>query len=543
MKFLQISKRFQKLRGYKVPRLMTKVKILSTQNGEAREEAGLSKDTSDLAVQQFNEHGLSEHFAGIVGGYRSVDYVAGLIKRVTNYLTWTHNEIFKQSLDLKTDNIFDFLILVASKHYNLLSKYGHYLETIRGFTAGTILQHFYSIVEVVKWAAYFQQDHADQIDLKRFEYLLKAVTKAYNKKLNSTKTLKDMEVIVSHRRMPAGGLKSLMQCTFNDINVANEIMDNVHAINKDSFQTFMSILFSLMYVGAPQGRVGGLASLNYKHRDGLITKGYTLAKEFKTRAKYGYQPVLLPPECLPLFLGYVNQIYPIVMKMNNPMQETNRNDPLWINWNGEREMEIGREITKYFKRKMELHITTTSIRSLVGTQSNDLMESGLISAAEKASVDNVSGHDSLTMDMYYLLGDRIKDVHNSRKMFNIMKEKFGMVEVNQTVGGLEGVQQWPEVAQLEYIDWGTSHPDYNNNKKRAKWTVPELDYIQRWVNKFIGPEQSRRNVVAMLLKYITVGAGHREAKPIFHAIHVLDSTRLRHGYRIVVNDRPARENE
>jgi hypothetical protein len=206
-------------------------------------------------------------------------------------------------------------------------------------------------------------------------------------------------------------------------------------------------------------------------------------------------------------------------------------------------LKMVRQITKYYKRKLDLHITTTSIRSLVGTQSKDLVDSGLISEAERTSVDNVSGHDSLTVDMYYLLGDRVKDVHNSRKMFRVMKNKFGFVEDTCTDDNLGVIGQWPEVARLEYIDWGTSHPDYNNNKKRARWTFPELNYIQRWAERFIGPEQSRRNVVAMLLKYITVGAGHREAQPIFHAIHVLDCTRLRHGYRIVLNDRPAREFE
>jgi hypothetical protein len=104
--------------------------------------------------------------------------------------------------------------------------------------------------------------------------------------------------------------------------------------------------------------------------------------------------------------------------------------------------------------------------------------------------------------------------------------------------------QWPEAAQLEYIDWGSAHPDYRSLKKRARWTMPELNFIRQWMERFIGPRDvTRRNIVAMLLRYITIGAGHREAQSIFHAIHVLDCTRLRHGYRIVMNDRPAREIE
>ena len=76
--------------------------------------------------------------------------------------------------------------------------------------------------------------------------------------------------------------------------------------------------------------------------------------------------------------------------------------------------------------------------------------------------------------------------------------------------------------------WGTMHPDYDSDVARARWTPAELAYIEQYCVEKKTRQPDCQNVVAQCLRHI-----HRDpnATPIFHRIHVLDSGRLRNGYR------------
>jgi hypothetical protein len=235
---------------------------------------------------------------------------------------------------------------------------------------------------------------------------------------------------------------------------------------------------------------------------------------------------------------------PFILRRNNLVGPSpcNRLDPLWLTWDGYREEDIGRIITSYFKRKLGLHITTTAIRSLVATESQVHLDCGTITLAEKEAIGNISGHSSQIITAHYLLNDRVNDIHKSRKLFASLREKFGIKIGNESgeIGDHIVAYDWPDVVKPTYIDWGTDHPDYQSKGRRARWSRAELNYIYMWHNRFIaGRDNEKTNIVALLYRYITTGAGHREAQPIFHVNHVLDSGRLRHGYRIVNGDRPS----
>jgi hypothetical protein len=76
-------------------------------------------------------------------------------------------------------------------------------------------------------------------------------------------------------------------------------------IDQTCYKTFMSIMYAALYALSAQGRVGGLKSLQVKHADELIHEGFVLTTEFKTRSKYGYQPVTTSPMSNKMIQFYV----------------------------------------------------------------------------------------------------------------------------------------------------------------------------------------------------------------------------------------------
>ena len=233
-------------------------------------------------------------------------------------------------------------------------------------------------------------------------------------------------------------------------------------------------------------------------------------------------------------------VRPAIVRSTAEGSCVHRSDPLFLNFEGKQEDEIGRLVNRYFKRKLHLHITTTAIRSLVSTNAHDLKAEGIISESTLNAVNNINGHSSQMVEAHYLMSDRIRDVERGRKMFEAMFRRDDVVATGENAAdgnswtGLSAKPGW------QHMPWGTAHPDFGK-KGRAQWDRKELDFMDKWIKNEVATQSfERKNIMSMFLKFITVGPGHKDALPIFHSRHILDSARLRHGYRIIRNDRPSR---
>jgi hypothetical protein len=497
-----------------------------------------SQDAMQLGREQLAEIGMHPHFKSLVGGCRSDRAVVILEKNLLEYLFWTFMQIHNMTLDPFQVNLVHWLREVVQHHYDILPDYSLYLETVKGFQGGTIINIMYNIVSVVKWLVHFKpikndDDSPLHINTDAFEFVLKAVTKHNRRKRKASMNSFDMEEAVSSRRFPKNGLPTLIRCVANDIAIFENHFTSRDVVNKAMFDEYVSLLYSALYVLSAQGRVGGLQSLQLKHADKLLEQGFVLSKSFKTKGSWLYQPVTISKQSGKLLRYYVTKLRPQVCNV------VSQNDPLWVNWYGNAELDIGSLVTKYFRKHLDLHITTTTIRSLVETQAQELFEQGVITQADRESISNINGHSSRIARMYYVERDRVKDVCNTRNLFrhivatedNAPDSCFNAVEF----GGVE----WPKQAIHDYCNWGVQHPDYTKNTKRAKWSRAELEYICDWMKGRLLTKVKHGNLqtVSALWYYITRGPGKEQAQLIFHSNHILDSARLRHGYRIVCGDR------
>jgi hypothetical protein len=495
-----------------------------------------------LGEDQFNNQGFNDHFTGLVGGNKSVQVVKMILQRTIKCLGWIYWKVYHQPLEIEKVNIVGWFGTVVRKHSKLIALYSEYLENITQFAAGTIVNTLLDIAAAVKWLILFRpkQDQERPLSMKHYQTIdsiLKSVQKSYAKKMKKELTDKDIGRAVANRRIPIGGLHTLTKCIYEQMEWVHKLNDSLQAskltLSKKEYNRFMSLLFAAMYVLSPQGRVGGIDTLRCRQADELLARGFVLSKVFKTQSTYGYQPVTLSKESAIIFKIYLDHVRPQVAKN---MHEVKPNDPLWVPYTGEKEIKITKLVKSFFQRHLGLHITTSAIRTLVETKAKDFLDNNSISPSEKEAIAMVNGHSSQMVKAHYLLKDRAKDVHNSRKLFDIIQSQCSEKSISND--GFEWVDETPQA----YIDWGTSHPDYGKSG-RARWSTAELNYIKRWI---IGKVSSRsyhsgrRTLCALMLDDITNGSEHENARHIFHTSHVLNTARLRHGYRVVMGDRPSR---
>jgi hypothetical protein len=499
---------------------------------------------TQLAHSQFQESGMITHFESVVGGSKRQRDINSILKRTTKCLFWMHNYVLKTEWDNTKHSIIHWFLNTVKFHYEHFCPYAQYLECIEGYKAGTIVNHLLDIKAAATWLVLFRRrkEGSSKIQVHRLQGLhvvLKAIQKSYIKKMKMELTGKDISNAVSHRRIPIDGLKALMECVIQNLPLIEKLYESVvirsERIPKHLYNDVLDLLFSAMYVFSPQGRAGGITELEYGQGESLLSQGYVNCKIFKTQGCYGYQPVTLSQESALAFSFYVNYLRP---RVRDGMPQAA--EPLWITYDGEPIRNVGRHVTAFFQRQLGLHITTSAIRALVETKARELLDANQITAAEREAVSNVNGHSSQTVKAHYLYLDRAKDVDDSRVVFSKLRETLESPQYPNASAEQSNQFEWSTETNVQYINWGHQHPDYAKTTGRVRWTVAELKYIKDWLLINAGEGgiyEGRINICSMLHKYITRANGDETAIPIFHALHILNACKLRHGYRTVIEDK------
>jgi hypothetical protein len=249
-----------------------------------------------------------------------------------------------------------------------------------------------------------------------------------------------------------------------------------------------------------------------------------MSKDFKTSLKFGLQPVTTSNIFLKLLELYLAYFRP----------STDADDFLFISSTG-KQLRLGKLVTKFFKRTLNLHLTTNSVRSVVECGAQTLHLRGEISNEERASVLNINGHSEATMERYYLKRVRGNDVVNATSVFDQLlpsrSDEAEMISPMATenrrkkrIIGTSLMNNPPE----EVVATGCDHSHYNSPMKRIPWSAAEINYVGKWCQK----HSKCPNVVAQCLKAIR---NDKNALKVFHPSHIEDSGRLRYGHDLFKN--------
>jgi hypothetical protein len=288
----------------------------------------------------------------------------------------------------------------------------------------------------------------------------------------------------------------------------------VSNITAEAYSEFMEVLFAAIWVLAPQGRPGGIASLKMKNIQEFTADGFALSSEFKTAATYVYQPVILAPATKRLLL----EVYvPILRPMVEPVRQgnANRDDPLFLLYSGKSGILPGRLVQAFFRRTLDILLTITAIRGMIETEAEERLSRGEITQAERNSILDVNGHSGTVANEFY--------VRNEAR--NVAMQASGAF-------GLSGlVPSMGPVAPMEVEQWGLDHPDRAiTSDRRARWTTEERDYLHAVIDAITSERGGAHHprLMAACLRRIKEDKSTRR---IFHKRHIMSTDRLRAGYR------------
>jgi len=472
-------------------------------------------------------------------------------------------------------NIFKDLL---NEDYQLMHGFSVYLHKDLKLAPETTNNYLRDLVRCFEWLAMFAPVGIKQgmCQMAGIENVAKnaCVWQSAQQRKDRSRTI-SLDEKVRLRTLPAGGLKELHTAVV--VAIAHSSLPP-GALSEVQFREFMELLYSAIYVDSPNGRPGGVESLKLDQGLEMAEFTFAMSDAFKTRSKYGYQPVTVGQTSRPLLLTYLERVRPQVSLSNNAGRE-----PLWLTFHGQPEMGVGRRVSSFFMRTLKLTITITSIRALVETEMQQKVLEQKATPVMCDAVKNINGHSSATVQAHYILQQRRADVYNSRAAFAVLlapdqqtddvadntavvdddtffdnlgaafAEDLGdrlptvsastpppphphppALHAASTKRELTFEQRMQQLRKPQApANWGTEHPDQHTASKRARWTEAEKNYVGDWITEFELRHPEASNKHAHCLRHIQHDPA---ALPIFHQYHVQTSARLRNGHRMYLKE-------
>lgn len=262
----------------------------------------------------------------------------------------------------------------------------------------------------------------------------------------------------------------------------------------------------------------------------LIREGHTVSNKFKTVGTYNLQPIMLAPVSFRVFCIYVEKIRPIIVPDVNSWDVT---DPLFVNYEGRKETNIGSHVQSYFRKKIKTNVTTTVIRSIYETQTHELYKSGKISLRDKLAIGEINGHSGTTVKMFYSKVNADDNVSLAREVSKYWSiEHCALESGRQDNYDLNYFPSPDKDNQRKYTKapWGTKHSCYKSDKARIAWDDAEVKFLGELANQLLKDdyEKNHRLIIAKCLHIIKAD---KTALPIFHENHILSTNALKHGWK------------
>lgn len=287
--------------------------------------------------------------------------------RIKDFLYFIHHKLEPQDktngfVHIDSTKLMRNFIL---RDFMLLPEYCAYLKDVCGHRPFTIRNYLEHISKFLEWFVLyrkgdFKRMHSRHLDAMK--KLIKRIRHQNNKDIKVSMSSNTIETLIEQRKWPSGGLKELQTAIENEICWVNKLSQPIST--QKSYNRFMQVLCSAAYCFSPQGRCGAYDDLKYGQRESLVDNGYVLSSKFKTRSKFGYQPITSNKVFEKLLKFYIERI--------RPKRLQDDNDPLFITFSGSGVYSVRLSVPKFFLRTLNIHINTTTIRAIVETTMHKL---------------------------------------------------------------------------------------------------------------------------------------------------------------------------
>jgi hypothetical protein len=316
----------------------------------------LKEDTIEKITEQLELNGFHQHFGSHQGGNVSLPNVKTSARRIAKFLSYTYSKVHDdQTLQPQCFNVWTSEI-INNCYDTIFPKYIDYLENLLERAPNTVLCELIEIKRYLHWFVFFRstRDVTEKIPstLWHIDSIIKNLT-CYERK-RAKKRRSDgpaMEDLIDNRELPQGGLRELQQVVESDLEWFNNFKKSGGMLEQKTYNHFMSMLYSALYVYSPQGRISAIEDLKLNQVKDLEIEGYTMSTKFKTNASFGYQPVTTAEVSMMLLSFYINTLRPQIVKRREEDDEDydpsllhSSNSPLFLKFNRSKAIRIGDQV-------------------------------------------------------------------------------------------------------------------------------------------------------------------------------------------------------
>lgn len=305
--------------------------------------------------------------------------------------------------------------------YKLVGEYLKQFENI--LKSSSILNYWNRVVVCSRWV--HQEYNATlkkkkRVPLASFEHHMKKLRKGYSKKMKKELLDKSYEQMLLDGKIPKNGLRDLLPPIKKGLEWAKSLkIEDFY--DKKIYNDFTDWLYSSIYGTGVQGRTGGLEDMQLSQGDTLReANNHARSKNFKTAQYHSFQAVSssdIVAEGIDIFL---EKARPCVARTKELNEDSS---PLFLTFAGAKEYRFGAKVTNFFKEFLNLHITTTTIRSLYETEVDDLVAKGVLNGAHKDAVSRLGGHSGTTVTQYYIRKSMDSSVAAAREAMNVIMQQ------------------------------------------------------------------------------------------------------------------------
>ena len=282
-------------------------------------------------------------------------------------------------------------------------------------------------------------------------------------------------------------------------------------LDRGSYDKATGIIYACLCTFAPQGRVGGIMDMRFFQGEELMTRCFATTTQFKTSSTFGVQAVIASDEFVKLLAIYLTKIRPFaVANRKDARTRVNKaSDPLFLTFDGDADVLVGRKVKRYYRKNMGITTTTTGIRSLIETVASEKLYRGEITYEQRSAVSKINGHSAHTANDFYVQNPVEVDVAHALEVIT---------------GAPPDSLLQPRTTH-KHAAVGTKHPVQDKHAQKVAFSHAELRYLQQCLATM---DQGPFKFWARVLKRIL---SDPDAMAIFHLRHIEDSTRIRGGIR------------
>ena len=298
-----------------------------------------------------------------------------LVSRLLKLLVWTF-KVYSNGEHIPPHKLTKWMRRLIKHQPELIVAYFEDLGKRQQPRAQTVLNTLDDIAVSFEWFKTFS-GHLNSKgigDVPRYKTIIKGLRKTSAKALRKEKSSDDrsIEGLIENGKWPAGGLadcKVAVDMEFELLMNTDELV-----LGEQKWNFFLQTFFASLWTHTPQGRVLAVTDIKMSQVDEIVTTGKTSSPRLKTNVSFGYQDILFGPVSQRMVLCYVQHFRPLCTPgtMDFPAA------PLFLKFDGTPvdAKTAGLYVSNFFKRVMGLRITTNTLRSIVETQTAQLVRAG-----------------------------------------------------------------------------------------------------------------------------------------------------------------------